>query len=185
MAGFGSIHQQAATALADATFSRFQDVDQVIGRRVDDIFRAVQLEASEGTVLGYQSYQQTAKRMKEALAEKGITGFVDKRGRQWTISSYAKMATHQVAMESFREGTRLRLLEHGYDLVIFSAHGGACPSCVPWEGRTVSLTGKTDGYPTLADARAGGMLHVGCRHCYTLSGDERKRHEDMENMSGR
>jgi len=174
-AGFGTVHQQAANALAEATYSRFQDVDGVIGRRVDDLFRAIQLESAEGTVLGYESAKQSAKAMREELAKKGITGFVDKAGRQWSMRAYTQMAVHQVAMDSFREGTRLRLLEHGYDLAVFSIHSNACPLCVPWEGRTVSLTGKTKGYPTLADARSGGMLHVGCRHCYNLSSEEKTR----------
>jgi hypothetical protein len=110
--------------------------------------------------------------MKEKLAERGITGFVDRLGRQWSMRTYTEMAVHQATMDSFREGTRLRLLEHGYDLVVFSAHLAACPLCVPWENRTVSLTGRTKGYPTLADARVAGMFHIGCRHICTLSPDE-------------
>ncbi|HNR58401.1 MAG: hypothetical protein PHH09_08900 [Methanoregulaceae archaeon] len=171
-AGFGTVHQQAASALAEATYSRMVDMDGVIGRRVDDVFRAVQLEAAEGAVLGSEAVQQSAKVMKEKLAERGITGFVDRLGRQWSMRTYTEMAVHQATMDSFREGTRLRLLEHGYDLVVFSAHLAACPLCVPWENRTVSLTGRTKGYPTLADARAAGMFHIGCRHICTLSPDE-------------
>lgn len=173
--GFGTVHQQAASALADAMYSRTLDMDGVIGRRVDDLFRALQLEAAEGTVLGFESTKQSAKAMRERLAEKGITGFVDKAGRQWSMKTYTEMAVHDCTMNSFREGTRLRLLEHGYDLVVFSSHSGACPKCTPWEGVTVSLTGQTKGYPTLAEARGAGMLHARCRHVYTLSPDEMAR----------
>jgi len=176
-AGFGTVHQQAASALAEATYSRMVDMDGVIGRRVDDVFRAVQLEAAEGAVLGSEAVQQSAKVMKEKLAERGITGFVDRLGRQWSMRTYTEMAVHQATMDSFREGTRLRLLEHGYDLVVFSSHSKACPSCQRWEGVTVSLTGNTPGYPTLAEVRSGGghMLGPNCRHVYTLSPDERAR----------
>lgn len=173
--GFGAVHQTAASALADAMYSRTLDMDGVIGRRVDDLFRAIQLEAAEGTVLGFESTKQSAKAMKEELAKKGITGFVDKAGRRWSMKTYTEMAVHDVSMNSFREGTRLRLLEHGYDLIVFSSHSTACPLCTPWEGRTVSLTGQTKGYPTLADARGAGMLHPRCRHCYSLSPAERAR----------
>ena len=173
--GFGTVHQTAASALADAMYSRTLDMDGVIGRRVDDLFRALQLEASEGTVLGFESTKQGAKIMREELAKRGITGFVDKAGHQWSMKTYTEMAVHDCAMNSFREGTRLRLLEHGYDLVVFSSHSEACPKCVPWQGVTVSLTGQTPGYSTLADARGAGMLHVRCRHCYSLSQDERAR----------
>jgi len=175
--GFGTVHQTAASALADAMYSRTVDMDGVIGRRVDDLFRALQLEAAEGTVLGFESTKQSAKAMREELAKRGITGFVDKAGRQWSMRTYTEMAVHDCAMNSFREGTRLRLLEHGYDLVVFSSHSKACPSCQRWEGVTVSLTGNTPGYPTLAEVRSGGghMLGPNCRHIYTLSPDEMAR----------
>jgi len=173
--GFGTVHQTAASALADAMYSRTLDMDGVIGRRVDDLFRALQLEASEGTVLGFESTKQGAKIMREELAKRGITGFVDKAGHQWSMKTYTEMAVHDCSMNSFREGTRLRLLEHEYDLVVFSRHSKACPSCQRWEGVTVSLTGRTPGYPTLAEVRASGghMLGPNCRHVYTLSPDER------------
>jgi hypothetical protein len=175
--GFATVHQQAAFALAESMRTRTVYMDTVIGRRVDDLFRALQLEAAEGTVLGFESTKQSAKAMREELAKRGITGFVDKAGRQWSMSTYTQMAVHDCTMNSFREGTRLRLLEHGYDLVVFSSHSKACPSCQRWEGVTVSLTGNTPGYPTLAEVRSGGghMLGPNCRHIYTLSPDERAR----------
>ena len=173
--GFGTVHQQAASALAEATYSRMVDMDTVIGRRVDDVFRAIQLEAAEGSVLGSESTQMAAKAMREKLAERGIVGFVDRLGREWSMSTYSEMAVHQATMDSFREGTRLRLLEHGYDLVVISSHSRACSKCTPWEGRTVSLTGTTGGYPTLGDARGNGLFHVRCRHTYTLSPEEAGR----------
>ncbi|MFA5457047.1 MAG: phage minor capsid protein [Synergistaceae bacterium] len=173
--GFGTVHQQAASALADAMYSRTVDMDGVIGRRVDDLFRALQLEAAEGTVLGFERTKQSAKAMREELAKRGITGFIDKAGRQWSMKTYTRMAVHDVAMKSFREGTRIRLLEHGYDLGIYSTHSKACPKCVPWQGVTISITGRTKGYPTLAEAKAAGMEHPGCRHVLSLSPEERTR----------
>jgi hypothetical protein len=150
-------------------------MDGVIGRRVDDLFRALQLEAAEGTVLGFESTKQSAKAMKENLAKHGITGFTDKLGRNWSIKTYTEMCVHQAAMDSFREGTRLRLLEHNYDLVVISSHSGACPKCIPYQGRTFSLTGKSDKFPSLSEARAGGLFHVRCRHIFSLSPEEKNR----------
>jgi len=37
-AGFGAIHQEAAQVLAENVFQRFEDVAQVIGRQVNDIY---------------------------------------------------------------------------------------------------------------------------------------------------
>lgn len=174
-AGFGTLHQEAVHALAEATYSRLGAVDLTIGRQVDDLFRALQLEYTQSVVLGIDSVDTAARRMKERLAEKGITGFIDKTGRQWNMANYSKMAVHDVAMKSFREGTRIRLLQYGYDLVVVSTHSGACDKCIPWQGRTLSLTGETPGYPTIEEARAAGLEHVGCRHVMTLSPHEKER----------
>ena len=43
-AGFGAIHQQAAQVLAENTYQRLEDVVQVIGRQVNDIYRELALE---------------------------------------------------------------------------------------------------------------------------------------------
>jgi len=175
MAGFGTIHQEAVFALSEATYSRLEAVDLTIGRQVDDLFRALQLEYTQSVVLGIDSAATAARRMKEDLASRGVTGFIDRAGRQWNMANYSKMAVHNAAMQSFREGTRLRLLQYGYDLVVVSTHTKACDKCIPWQGRTLSLTGETPGYPTLEEARAAGLEHVGCRHVMTLSPHEKER----------
>ncbi|MDF0591666.1 phage minor capsid protein [Candidatus Methanocrinis natronophilus] len=174
-AGFGSIHQQAVSVLAEATYSRLVGVDLTIGRQVDDLLRALQLEYTQSTVLGIDSVDTAARRMKKDLAARGVTGFIDRAGRQWNMASYAKMSVHHATMQSFRSGTVNRLLEHGYDLLVVSRHSEACPKCIPWEGATLSITGETPGYPTLAEARAAGLEHVGCRHTLTLSPQEREK----------
>jgi hypothetical protein len=47
-AGFGAIHQQAAQVLAENAFQRFEDVAQVIGRQVNDIYRELALGERPG-----------------------------------------------------------------------------------------------------------------------------------------
>jgi hypothetical protein len=52
-----------------------------------------------------------------------------------------------------------------------STHRGACELCQPWQGKILSITGKTKGYPTLEEAKAAGLFHPRCRHAYSLSID--------------
>ncbi len=163
---FGAIHQQAMQVLADNAYARLQDVDAVIGRRVDDVYRNLALEAVRGDVAGYQTWKQTAKRYRGALAEKGITGFKDAAGREWNLKSYTEMVARTTTRECKINGTANRLLEHGQDLAEIT--GGTakntCDICRAWVGRIVSLTGKTPGYPTLDEARAAGLFHPRCTH---------------------
>ena len=175
-AGFGSIHQQAAQVLAENAYGRLQDVDQVVGRRVDDIFRTVAIEQSKGSVIGYATTNQVAKRIREDLAARGITGFVDKAGHEWDMRRYAKVLAQETTNQSFRQGTINRFQEKGYDLVRLSGHAGACPKCRPWEGRTLSLSGSSGEYPSMDEARGAGVFHVGCLHVVSLAPEERDRY---------
>jgi len=174
--GFGSIHQQAAQVLAENTYSRLEDVDHVIGRKVGDLARSISLEASKGSVLGYQTTKQAAKRIRQDLADHGITGFVDKAGHQWDLGRYAKVLAQETTNGAFRQGTINRFQEHGHDLVRISTHSGSCTRCIPWQGRTLSLSGNDPDYPSLAEAQGAGLLHVGCLHVLSLAPEEKDRY---------
>jgi hypothetical protein len=198
-AGFGAIHQQAAQVLAENAFQRFEDVAQVIGRQVNDIHRELALENVRGTVVGYDTWKQTAKRFREQLAERGVTGFKDRSGRMWNMRTYTEMVARTTTMEAHLQGTANRLVEQGHDLIKVSTHRGACELCQPWQGKILSITGKTEGYPTLEEAKAAGLFHPNCRHAYglyidldkeieetktelNLSPDEEKAYIDVQNM---
>lgn len=180
VSGFGAIHQQAAQVLAENAFNRFEGVAQLIGRRTDDIYRTLALENIRGTTVGFETWQQTARNYREQLAERGVTGFQDAKGRNWNMRTYAETVARTTTMEAHLQGTANRLLEHGHDLVKVSTHRGACEKCAPWQGKILSLTGKTEGYPTLEEARAGGLFHPRCRHAYSLHIDLDKETEELE-----
>jgi hypothetical protein len=175
MAGFGGIHQQAVEVLAENTFSRLSDVNNVVGRRVEDIFRSTAMENSKGAVIGYESASKAAKRIREDLAERGITGFVDKAGNEWDMGRYAKVLAQETVNGSFRQGTINRLEEKGHDLVRISTHSGSCPQCTPFEGETFSLSGIDEKYRPLEEARAAGLFHPGCLHVISLAPEEKDR----------
>lgn len=170
--GFEAVHQQAVQVLAENAYGRFEIVDQVIGRRVNDVYRSIALENVTGQVVGYQTWQQTAKRIRADMAERGITGFVDAAGKRWNMETYAEMIARTVPRAAMIEGTKNRLLEHGYDLaqVVGGSSSRTCDKCMRWVGRTVSLTGKTSGYPTLADALGDGLFHPNCTHNIAIAG---------------
>jgi len=165
-AGFEAVHQQAVKVLAENAYGRFEIVDQVIGRRVNDVYRSIALENVTGQVVGYQTWQQTAKRIRSDMADRGITGFVDAAGKRWNMESYAEMLARTVPRAAMIEGTKNRLLEHGHDLaeIIGGIGENTCDHCREWNGRIVSLTGKTSGYPTLDEARDAGVFHPQCSH---------------------
>ena len=130
-AGGGMLHQQAMQVLADTAYGRLQQVDQVIGRRIDDVYRNMSLESVRGDVAGYRTWKQTAKVYREKLAEKGITGFTDSRGRQWNMKTYSEMVARTTTRECMIEGTSNRLLENGHDLaeIVGGVGKNTCSRC--------------------------------------------------------
>jgi hypothetical protein len=152
--------------LADNTYQALADVDRVIGRTVDDVFREVSLHDLLGQLSGYDTWQGASERIAADLSKRGVTGFVDRTGRKWSLSSYSEMVARTTSREAFNEGTRSRLLSNGQDLARISTGSSekSCDACRAWVGRVVSLTGATPGYPTLDEARAAGMFHPNCTH---------------------
>ena len=163
---------------------RFEDVVQVIGRQVNDIYRELALENVRGTVVGYDTWKQTARRFREQLAERGVTGFKDRSGRMWNMRTYTEMVARTTTQQAHIEGTLNRLSEQDHDLIIVSRHKGACSLCAPWEGKVLSITGKTKGYPTFEQAKAAGLMHCNCRHAVSLYIDLDKEIEELDKEVG-
>jgi hypothetical protein len=108
---------------------------------------------------------QAAQVALDQLADRGITGYVDKAGRHWNLVSYVEMATRTGVANLWDDLQAKAMIRSGYDLVKVYTHSteGTCPACLPWLGRTLSLTGHTAGYPTLDEAKAAGFRHPNCR----------------------
>ena len=168
---FGAINQQTVQILTDNTNERLGSLANFIGRNMDDVYRNLALESIRGSAIGYDTWKQAAKQYKSNLADKGVTGFKDKAGRNWNMNSYVKMVARTTTMEAHLQGTKNRLLQSGHDLVIVSTHSNSCKQCIPWQGKVLSLTGRTPEYQTLDYARSQGLFHPNCEHAYSLSID--------------
>lgn len=161
---FPHVHREAVNLLVQNVTTRLEDLNQVIGRRVLDIYREISLESLRSQIIGTEAWRAASERFRDDLASRGITGFVDKRGRQWNMTTYVQMVARTTPMEAHLQGTCNRLLENGIDLVKVSDHVDPCEKCAPWEGKVLSISGQTQGYPTVAEARAQGLFHPNCRH---------------------
>ena len=159
---------QTTVVLIDDENQRFSELHRRILRDATDIYRDVLSQSMRFANMGVETTQQAIKRALNAFADRGITAFTDKAGRRWGMSEYAEMATRTGLMLSSIAGYTQEALNHGEDLVIVSDHWDECPLCAQWERTVLSLTGATPGYPTVADARAGGLFHPNCLHSMTV-----------------
>lgn len=192
------VHIEAMALLAEAAGTPFRDYTGRIGRRVDDLFRAAQLQEARAALAGAATGKQMARNLKGSLLANGITDFRDSAGRVWTLKRYTEMVSRTVLRECETQGTANRLVQQGVTLGEVSSHttkGGPCDRCAGWQGAILSLDGAGVGdrasdagdvvRGTIEDARAGGLWHPNCRHNilpYVPSVDEAIR--NLEELLG-
>lgn len=136
-------------------------------RNTQDEYRSIISETSTQALLGVETRLETAQKALNMFAAKGITGFVDKAGRQWDLASYVEMATRTTTARAALQGHIDRQTEIGNDLVMVSSIGTTCPICAQWQGKVLSISGKTQGYSSLDSAKAAGLFHPNCKHTIT------------------
>lgn len=152
-------------ALVQETTDSVTAAHSRILRAVDDIYRQTVQEASAQVLVGTQTRLQATQRVFDRLTQNGITGFVDKAGRAWDLSSYVEMAVRTASGRAAVQGHTDRLQANGYRLVIVSDAPQDCPLCRPWDGKILSLGGLVPGADdTLDAAEAAGLFHPSCRH---------------------
>lgn len=137
-------------------------------RAADDLYRSVIAQSTGEALTGAYTRRQSSQAALNRFAAKGITGFIDKAGRGWTMEAYAEMAVRTGAGQAMLKGNFARLQQYGQDLVIISDAPRECPRCTPWEGKVLSLSGKDSKYQSVSQAREAGLWHVNCRHSASL-----------------
>lgn len=167
-----------------------------VGRKEDDIFRKLALELTANKEAGVASRQTVQNMMAAELNAKGVTAFVDKAGREWSLESYCSMATRTTGRQA---QVAAALTADDWDLWEIVKIGSTCPLCSAYEGRVYSKSGTDPDYPPLAMAfgkidPAGSNdlsntwlnLHPNCQHSlirYTTAGKSEKQIERMKEFS--
>ena len=102
------------------------------------------LNAETGKVLtGVSSRQEAVRRAIKRIADKGLTGFIDRAGRQWTPESYVNMNVRTTCGNVATQSVFARNEDYGNDLVWIPIKAGARPLCYPWQGKVVSTSNRT------------------------------------------
>ena len=156
----------------DATNSLRSAADRIF-RAIPDEYRAVIRKAAPQALTGVLTRRQASQQALDELADKGITAYVDSRGRQLGVDTYVEMATRTAVGRAAVEGHVNRLVGRGFSLVMVSDAPQECELCRPFEGKVFSIgdgvapEGVTVLMP-LDEARARGLFHPNCRHVTSL-----------------
>jgi hypothetical protein len=186
----------AADRLAASFAADTRPLYQRITRAVLDVFRGVTTRAAGTQLLTGMARRDASQRAIDEFARRGVTGFVDSRGRAWELAAYAEMAIRSVTARAAIDGHIDAMAEVGQGLVIVSNAPLECEVCRPWEGEVLALSGAPGPRTvrtehtiqptglrgvlrppttvavhiagTLPEARAKGLFHPNCRHSLSL-----------------
>ena len=137
--------------ITDATLTAYATVESaLIGRVEPDVFRRVGLEqVALQQARGAGTYK-TLPDFVEALRKEGVTAFVDKAGRHWSLHTYGSMVSRTTSRQA--EVLSVLTADPEQDLYRISVNGTTCGICAPYEGRVYSKSGTNPDYPPLAAA---------------------------------
>ena len=169
----------------------------LIGRIEPDVYRRVGLEQVALRQATGQGVYKQLPAFVEALRREGVTAFVDKAGRRWSLHTYCSMVSRTTSRQA--EVLSVLTADPEQDLYRISSHGTTCALCAPYEGRVYSKSGTSPDYPPLSDAfgkqdpngpntltNTWLNIHPGCLHSihsFTEAGRSAKEIQEIKDFS--
>lgn len=137
--------------LTDASMTVMAAIQSaILGRVEPDIYRRVGLEQVAAMQATGRGVSRTVPGFVEQLRREGVTAFIDKAGRHWSLHTYATMVTRTTSRQA--EVLSVLSADPDHDLYKISSHGTTCTLCAPYEGRVYSKSGTDPVFPPLASA---------------------------------
>ena len=178
-----AINTDAVNALTLETAASMASMKSGVLRSVNDTFRKITRAVSTRGIMSGETMQSRLQAALNEYAAKGLTAYTDAVGRQWKIDSYAEMALRTATNRAQNQGRAEQFKTHGIGLVRTSQHMGCSDLCLPYQGKILSLDGRTGTVTeldpatgnnvtvtitaTMDDAIANGYHHPNCRHTDT------------------
>ena len=169
----------------------------VIGRRECDKLREEAIKSQVQKELKGSGAAKAAREMFQSLRNNGVSAFVDRGGKRWSLSNYCIMSARTTSRQSSNFGEVFARPEH--DLYYIVPHGSSCPICAKFEGRVYSRSGTNPNYPPLSKAfskidpngtddleNTYMTIHPNCRHTivrYIERAQTPKQIEEMRKKS--
>lgn len=137
--------------ITDATITAYATVQSaLIGRIEPDVYRRIGLEQVALQQAAGRGTYKMLPGFVEQLRQEGITAFVDKAGRNWSLHTYCSMVSRTTSRQA--EVLAVLTADPEQDLYRISSHGTTCAICAPFEGRVYSKSGTNPDYPPLSAA---------------------------------
>jgi hypothetical protein len=171
----------AIQALADARVAELRPVHAAILPQAESVYRRAIAGAAARRLTGAENQREAAQGAYAELAARGITGYVDRRGRSWRLTTYVEMGTRTAVTRAAVHGLVDEFTTQGIGLVSVDDVPGECDRCRPYEHEVLRIgpgpvgpqtvphwrTGEphlVDVVATLDTAMIAGLFHPNCRH---------------------
>lgn len=165
----------------------------LLGRTKEDIFRQAGLQAAAKMQAAGRGVFRSLPDLVSQLHREGVTAFVDKAGRRWSLHTYGSMVLRTTSRQA--EVLAVLTADPEQDLYKISSHGSTCPICAPLEGRVYSRSGQNPDFPPLA-AAFGKIdpngpedlsntylnIHPNCKHVLTPWTPAGRSQEELEEI---
>ena len=172
---FFGTNRKKLGALIKSTKNDFEDVQQAVYRKMDDVYRQTIFKTEFQLSSGAISLGKAIDKATEDFLAKGIDCIIYSNGRHVNIADYAEMALRTASHRATLLGEGSKRDELGVHLVFVSAHANACKLCLPWQGQILIddvfshpskeyIARYKDKYKLLSNAIKAGLLHPNCRH---------------------
>lgn len=173
---------EAINALVWPLVTKLQGTHLQVLRWPQDVYRSVVASVLPHGLAGTATRLGIAQRAYGKFLERGVTGFTDRAGRNWQLSSYVEMAARTGLMQAAVQGHLDRLGAAGLDLVQVSDSPQECHLCRPWEGKVLHRGVGESGWievehaihdgqmvrvhvaGSVVEAILAGLFHPNCRH---------------------
>lgn len=122
----------------------------LIGPQESGIYRRVGLGLVSSMEATGKGAAATIPQFARTLLQEGVTAFIDKAGRNWSLHTYANMVCRTTSRQA--EVLAVLTTDEEHDLYQITSHGTTCKICAPLEGRVYSKSGKDPIFPPLSIA---------------------------------
>ena len=86
-------------------------------------------------------------------------------GSKWVpLDYYCELVARTATRQATVQGTIDRLSDNGLDLVVVVGPRDTCEICQEFVGQVYSISGRSEKYPSLAEAMGGPPYHPNCEH---------------------
>jgi hypothetical protein len=151
--------------ILNETFNDISLRTQYVANNVKRFIRSTAVDAFADASLTGESYFDIYNKLLDKYLSKEFY-FIDNGGKKWTAERYAEMITRTKLRDIQNNIYMMDLSQVGTDLIVIDNNGEyTCPSCTSYENKILSISGKTAGFETVAEATNKPGSHLFGPNC--------------------